>query len=180
MDLDSQLCYCFHIPKRKVANFVKQTRPRRASQISECFGAGTGCGWCVPFLREIHRKIMAGEVVETDSTSQAEYERLRKRYLSEVRSGDRKPNRHREAAAGGHGASSTDASCATDEAGGPAGLAAPIGEEALDYTRYFSRSRPEPEPEDLKARDFSEPASTKPDPEKSDLEPADGEAGSDD
>ncbi|MEM6392180.1 MAG: hypothetical protein AAF797_05365 [Planctomycetota bacterium] len=31
--------------------------------MSECLGAGTGCGWCVPFLKELHRQVEAGEEV---------------------------------------------------------------------------------------------------------------------
>ena len=53
MDLDDTICYCFHISKRKIVNFVRVHQPRRASQISECGGAGTGCGWCVPFLKKM-------------------------------------------------------------------------------------------------------------------------------
>ena len=41
MDLDDTICYCFHVPKRKIVNFIGITRPRRASQVSECGGAGT-------------------------------------------------------------------------------------------------------------------------------------------
>lgn len=50
MDLDDELCLCFHVTLRKVRNFLRIERPRRAGQMSDCFGAGTGCGWCRPFL----------------------------------------------------------------------------------------------------------------------------------
>ncbi len=50
MHLDDELCLCFHVSKRKVLNFIRVERPRRVGQLSECFGAGTGCGWCRPFL----------------------------------------------------------------------------------------------------------------------------------
>lgn len=56
MKLDDDLCLCFHITRRKVENFVRIEQPRVASQISECGGAGTGCGWCVPFLEKIFRR----------------------------------------------------------------------------------------------------------------------------
>ncbi|MBX7164964.1 MAG: (2Fe-2S)-binding protein [Pirellulales bacterium] len=46
MELDDEVCLCFHVSKRKVLNFIRVQRPQRASQLSECFGAGTGCGWC--------------------------------------------------------------------------------------------------------------------------------------
>jgi bacterioferritin-associated ferredoxin len=53
MDLDDELCLCFHVTKRKVLNFLYVEKPRVASQMSECFGAGTGCGWCRPYLRKL-------------------------------------------------------------------------------------------------------------------------------
>jgi NAD(P)H-nitrite reductase large subunit len=36
-----------------VLNFLAIEKPRRASQMSECFGAGTGCGWCRPYLTKL-------------------------------------------------------------------------------------------------------------------------------
>src|SRR5262245_4078399 len=55
MDLDAKVCYCFHVSRRKLVNFVRQNRPKVASQLSECGGAGTGCGWCIPFLKQIYQ-----------------------------------------------------------------------------------------------------------------------------
>lgn len=86
MDLDSNLCFCFHLKKRKIVNYVRQNRPRRASQISECFGAGTGCGWCIPFLKRIHRQVLTGESVEEELTAE-QYEALRKGYLRDIQEG---------------------------------------------------------------------------------------------
>jgi bacterioferritin-associated ferredoxin len=53
MDLDDELCLCFHVTKRKVLAFLRLEKPQRASQMSECFGAGTGCGWCRPYLQKL-------------------------------------------------------------------------------------------------------------------------------
>ena len=53
MKPDDKLCYCFHVSQRKITNFIRIRRPRVPSQLSECGGAGTGCGWCVPFLRKL-------------------------------------------------------------------------------------------------------------------------------
>jgi bacterioferritin-associated ferredoxin len=53
MNLDDELCLCFHVTQRKVINFMRVEQPRRPSQLSECFGAGTGCGWCRPFLLKL-------------------------------------------------------------------------------------------------------------------------------
>src|SRR5271167_487312 len=56
MEPDTKVCYCFHITRRKLVNFVRQTRPRVPSQLAMCGGAGTGCGWCIPFLKQIFRQ----------------------------------------------------------------------------------------------------------------------------
>ena len=53
MELDDELCLCFHVSKRKVVNFLRVERPQRVAQLSECHGAGTGCGWCRPFLNKL-------------------------------------------------------------------------------------------------------------------------------
>jgi bacterioferritin-associated ferredoxin len=54
MDLDAKVCYCFHVTRRKLVNFVRMRKPKVPSQLTECGGAGTGCGWCIPFLKQIH------------------------------------------------------------------------------------------------------------------------------
>jgi bacterioferritin-associated ferredoxin len=53
MQLDDELCLCFHVTQRKVLNFLKLEKPHVASQMSECFGAGTGCVWCRPYLKKL-------------------------------------------------------------------------------------------------------------------------------
>jgi len=50
---DDELCLCFHVTKRKVMQFIRVNQPQVPSQLSECFGAGTGCGWCRPFLKRL-------------------------------------------------------------------------------------------------------------------------------
>ena len=52
VELDDKLCYCFHVTRRKVVNYIRIHEPKVPSQLSECGGAGTGCGWCVPFLKK--------------------------------------------------------------------------------------------------------------------------------
>ena len=54
---DDTICFCFHVPLRKVESFCHREKPQAASQISECLAAGTGCGWCIPMLRKVHTKI---------------------------------------------------------------------------------------------------------------------------
>ena len=50
---DEELCLCFHVTRRKVVQFIRVNKPTVASQLSECYGAGTGCGWCRPFLKRL-------------------------------------------------------------------------------------------------------------------------------
>ncbi|MAI69370.1 MAG: (2Fe-2S)-binding protein [Rhodopirellula sp.] len=50
---DDELCLCFHVTKRKVIQYIRVNQPTVPSQLSECFGAGTGCGWCRPFLKRL-------------------------------------------------------------------------------------------------------------------------------
>ena len=51
MNDDQDICLCFHVSVRKIKKFIRINRPVRESQLSECFGAGTGCGWCRPYLK---------------------------------------------------------------------------------------------------------------------------------
>jgi bacterioferritin-associated ferredoxin len=81
MDLDAKVCYCFHVSRRKLVNFVRQRRPKVPSQLSECGGAGTGCGWCIPFLKQIHQQAVAGGDTELERLTPAEYEHLRAAYI---------------------------------------------------------------------------------------------------
>ncbi len=53
MDLDDDVCLCFRVSKRKLLQYLRVQQPRVASQLSECGGAGTGCGWCVPYLQRL-------------------------------------------------------------------------------------------------------------------------------
>ena len=90
MQLDDEICYCFHITKRKIFNFIRIHKPRRASQVSECGGAGTGCGWCVPYLTKIHEDVLAGREPEP-AMSREEYLARRAAYRLRVTSGDPNP-----------------------------------------------------------------------------------------
>jgi len=57
---DDHVCLCFHVSLRKVRTYLAREDPAVASLISECLGAGTGCGWCVPFLKHLHAEHAAG------------------------------------------------------------------------------------------------------------------------
>jgi bacterioferritin-associated ferredoxin len=84
MDPDDHVCLCFHVSLRKIANFIAREEPKVPSQISECLGAGTGCQWCVPFLRKLHAQHQAGEPMDLP-VSPEEYARRRTRYRKEGR-----------------------------------------------------------------------------------------------
>jgi bacterioferritin-associated ferredoxin len=89
VDLDDQVCYCFHVTRRKLENFARREQPRVPSQMSQCGGAGTGCGWCIPFLKVIFRQAAeGGATTELEQLTPAEYERQRAAY---VRSGGGTP-----------------------------------------------------------------------------------------
>lgn len=78
---DDHVCLCFRVSLRKLSNFMKQTEPTVPSQLSECFGAGTGCQWCVPFLKKIHAQWSRGETPHLPVAPE-EYVARRKRYRS--------------------------------------------------------------------------------------------------
>ncbi|WP_044303637.1 (2Fe-2S)-binding protein [Rhodopirellula sallentina] len=77
MQDDDDLCLCFHVTRRKVLQYIRVHRPKRASQLSECYGAGTGCGWCRPFLT----RLLESESPETESLpDEQQYAAERQRY----------------------------------------------------------------------------------------------------
>jgi NAD(P)H-nitrite reductase large subunit len=81
MELDDTICYCFHISKRKIVNYLRVHRPKRASQLTGCGGAGTGCGWCVPFLKRYFAEYCEGQAAEADALTPEEYALQRADYI---------------------------------------------------------------------------------------------------
>jgi NAD(P)H-nitrite reductase large subunit len=87
MNLDDKVCYCFHVSRRKLINWVRLHQPTVPSQLSECGGAGTGCGWCIPFLKQIFRQGTHSPTSEADSSRSLdtltpnEYAALRAEYV---------------------------------------------------------------------------------------------------
>ena len=93
MQPDDELCLCFHVSKRKVVNYLRLKQPRAASQLSECHGAGTGCGWCRKMLVGLFEawQIAAEgeppdgakpiEITLPDETTAAEYAKGRTAYV---------------------------------------------------------------------------------------------------
>ncbi len=74
MKPDDPVCLCFHVSRRKVVNFIRIEKPRRPSQLSECFGAGTGCGWCRKYLERLleQEQAKATNSEKTDKTKASE------------------------------------------------------------------------------------------------------------
>ena len=81
MDLDAKICYCFHVSRRKLVNFMRQTQPKVPSQLSQCGGAGTGCGWCIPFLKQIFEQSATGQESELEVLTPEEYASRRAAYI---------------------------------------------------------------------------------------------------
>jgi NAD(P)H-nitrite reductase large subunit len=80
---DDEICLCFHVTKRKVFNHIRIEKPRRASQLSECFGAGTGCGWCRPYLQRLFEQAAHDGQIQADIPDTADYARMREQYISD-------------------------------------------------------------------------------------------------
>ena len=82
MKPDDELCLCFHVTRRKVENFLRVERPAAPSQLAECGGAGTGCGWCRPLLRKLfdaHRaRAEATELPDAERHASGRGEHLRR------------------------------------------------------------------------------------------------------
>jgi NAD(P)H-nitrite reductase large subunit len=81
MSPDDELCLCFHVTQRKVVNYLRIEKPKRVGQLAECFGAGTGCGWCRPFLQKLFDQAVAGGVTTADLPDAQDYARMRARYV---------------------------------------------------------------------------------------------------
>jgi NAD(P)H-nitrite reductase large subunit len=61
MKKNDSICVCHKVSMGKLVSFIERERPKVASQLSDCLGAGTGCGWCIPFLEKLHKQHKSGE-----------------------------------------------------------------------------------------------------------------------
>ncbi|MHC4067867.1 MAG: (2Fe-2S)-binding protein [Planctomycetota bacterium] len=78
MNPDDKICYCYDVSLRKLLNFARREQPQCPSRMSECLGAGTGCGWCIPFLIKIAE---APDEFEVEGMSADEYAAKRQDYI---------------------------------------------------------------------------------------------------
>ena len=81
MELDDELCLCFHVTKRKVVNYLRIERPRSVAQLADCYGAGTGCGWCRPFLQKLFEASRTSEETTLELPDAGEYGHARGDYV---------------------------------------------------------------------------------------------------
>ena len=79
---DREVCLCFHVPLGKLVKHYRLHQPRVASQLSQCYSAGTGCGWCVPFLERLFEQLQQGQPPDL-GLSPEEYQKRRKEYHRE-------------------------------------------------------------------------------------------------
>lgn len=80
MSPDDNICYCYHVSLRKLVHFARRTRPSKPSQMSDCLSAGTGCGWCIPFLVKIARD---PDEIDLNDMSPDNYAEQRQTYIRE-------------------------------------------------------------------------------------------------
>jgi len=91
MEPDDEVCLCFHVTRRKLENWIRLERPHVPAQLSECFGAGTGCGWCRPFLKRLfaaaqaagHTAAKSAIAAPLELPSASEYAVARQQYIRE-------------------------------------------------------------------------------------------------
>jgi len=81
MQPDEELCLCFHVTRHKVENFLRLEKPKRVGQLSECFGAGTGCGWCRPFLQRMFEAAQIGNSTDAPLPTAEQYAQDRAVYV---------------------------------------------------------------------------------------------------
>lgn len=91
LDLDQEVCLCFHVTRRKIENFIRLEQPKRAAQLSECFGAGTGCGWCRRYLIALFESSEddgGPKLSEVEIPVAADYAEMRRHYRQKLKETD--------------------------------------------------------------------------------------------
>lgn len=76
---EREICLCFHVGLGKLAKFYRMHRPRLVSEFAHCHGAGTGCGWCVPYLQRLFEQMQQGQAPALEMSGE-EYRRRRIEY----------------------------------------------------------------------------------------------------
>jgi len=68
MESDDHICLCYRVSLGKIRAYLSREDPPVASLLSECLGAGTGCGWCVPYLKDLHAQHRRGQTPTIEGT----------------------------------------------------------------------------------------------------------------
>lgn len=89
MKPEDHVCVCHRVPLCKLQSFMQRENPKVASQLSECLDAGTGCGWCIPFLEKLHKQYYSDEPMEL-GVSHERYVERRSAYKKRKRTNDKK------------------------------------------------------------------------------------------
>ena len=87
MHPDDHVCLCFRVSLRKLRTYLNRENPSVPSQLSDCLSAGTGCQWCVPFLKKLHDQHARGEEPDLPISPEA-YAQRRKQYHTSGRRDD--------------------------------------------------------------------------------------------
>ena len=69
------ICVCHRVSLGKLQSFMNREQPKVSSQLSECLDSGTSCGWCIPFLKKLHKLHSDGLPVELSVDSNRYVER---------------------------------------------------------------------------------------------------------
>lgn len=86
MEDHDEVCMCFHVTQKTLRKYIRLEKPVRESQLSQCYGAGTGCGWCRPFLAKIFESVK-GQASDADAAFEMtaqEYAAARKAYRTKL------------------------------------------------------------------------------------------------
>jgi bacterioferritin-associated ferredoxin len=79
MKPDEEVCLCQHVSLRKLRTYIRCEQPRVASQLGDCFGAGTACGWCRASLEQLHAQFLDGQELDLEHSPE-EYAEKRREY----------------------------------------------------------------------------------------------------
>lgn len=79
MKTEDHVCVCNRVSLGKLQAYLQREKPTVASQLSDCLDAGTSCGWCVPFLKKMHKQFCDEVPIEL-SVDHERYVERRKAY----------------------------------------------------------------------------------------------------
>ncbi|MCP4592585.1 MAG: (2Fe-2S)-binding protein [bacterium] len=78
MKPDDTICYCYNVSLRKLSNYARRECPRHPSEMTQCLDAGTGCGWCIPFLQKL---VTDPDAFSGSDLTPEQYEQQRRDYI---------------------------------------------------------------------------------------------------